>query len=109
LTDALFGIPDLPSAACWGRWDLFDPEREREPGQPVEDPHDRHQLAISICLHACPVVDECREWVDSLKPSKRPPGVVAGRVVTNTARQQREASLSAVQARSHCGTGPGLP
>ncbi|BBY91331.1 hypothetical protein MGALJ_10000 [Mycobacterium gallinarum] len=80
LVNALFGIPDLAGAACWGRWDLFDPEREREPGQQSEDPHDRHQLAVSICLNECPVLDQCRAWVDSLKPSQRPIGVIAGTV-----------------------------
>ena len=81
LSGVLVGIPDLPGAACWGRWDLFDPEREREPGQRIEDAYDRHQLAVSICLNECPSLDACRSWVESLKPSKRPVGVVAGRVV----------------------------
>lgn len=81
LASSLSGIPDLPGAACRGRCDLFDPEREREPGQSPEDPHDRHQLAKSICVNECPCMDACRSYVESLSPSKRPIGVVAGKVV----------------------------
>jgi hypothetical protein len=28
----------------------------------------------------CPSLDRCAEWLDSLPPRQRPPGVTAGRV-----------------------------
>jgi hypothetical protein len=64
LAESMSGIPDLPGAACWGRWDLFDPEADRVNGKAVEDPYDRHQLALSICLNECPTLAECRVWVE---------------------------------------------
>jgi len=38
------------------------------------------EYAIAQC-QICPVLEDCRSFVDSLKPSKRPVGVIAGRVV----------------------------
>jgi Transcription factor WhiB len=88
LSATLFGIPDLLNAACRGRWDLFDPEADREHGQPVEDPHDRHQLAISICLTECGCLDQCRKWAAT---QKRLSGVVAG-VVRHHHKLNKEAA-----------------
>jgi hypothetical protein len=60
--------PHLPGAACRGRWELFD-----DRGRQAE--------AIQLC-QSCPALALCRQWVDSLKPSQRPPGVIAGRAPT---------------------------
>ena len=87
LAAALSAVPKLDGAACWGRWDLFDPEADREHGQQSEDPHDRHQLAVSICLTECPCLDACRSYVESLRPSQRPIGAIAGSVRYQRKRQ----------------------
>lgn len=71
------GVPSLPGARCRGRARLFDPGRK---GERTEIVAQRHAQATAMC-HRCPSLDACRDWVDSLKPSKRPGGVVAGRVI----------------------------
>lgn len=70
LAGALAGIPDLSGARCRGQWSIWD---ETDNPEVIE-------YAKNQC-EACPALAECREWADSLKPSKRPLGVVAGRVV----------------------------
>jgi hypothetical protein len=75
LSAVLRSAPDLRGARCAGRWDLFDAEQD--------DPEDRAwavERAIQICGD-CPVLGPCTAYVDGLKPSRRPPGVVAGRLV----------------------------
>jgi hypothetical protein len=79
LIDALAGIPSLPGALCRGRAADFD----LEPGSCPE----AIEAAIHIC-ESCPVLTRCREYVDSLPPSRRPPGVVAGRLNTYTPRKK---------------------
>jgi len=73
------GIPDLPGARCTGRteWDSYD-----DPGL--------IEYAIHQC-QSCPALSYCRNWVDSLRPSARPPGVVAG-VVRRPRRPRKAAS-----------------
>jgi hypothetical protein len=78
LIAALAGVPALPGARCAGRWDAWDNEH----GNP-----ELTEYAINQC-GACPVLADCRSWLDSLKPSKRPIGIVAARVV----RQHRKAA-----------------
>lgn len=76
LFDALAVAPALPGAKCRGRHHLFDePERDADP----DDAEYQQQAALRLCSH-CPSLVRCAEWVDSLPPSKRPPGVVGGRV-----------------------------
>lgn len=77
LSESLAGVPRLPGAACAGRWDVFDPARD---GEDVEDLKFRHSAAQRICVTECPCLADCRSWVESLKPSKRPVGVIAGEV-----------------------------
>lgn len=77
LTCALAGVPRLTDAACHGLWELFDPPGE---GEDAEDVAYRHSAALKMCA-SCPCLSECRSYVDSLKPSQRPIGVIAGRVV----------------------------
>jgi hypothetical protein len=68
--DALRAAPTLRGARCAGRWEIWD---ETDDPEIVE-------FAKNQCL-ACPVLAECRSWFESLKPSKRPIGIVAARVV----------------------------
>lgn len=77
LAQILRDSPRLRDGACVGREDLFDPAREDEAAEDVEY---RHSRARRIC-RTCPVLVECREWVEQLKPSQRPVGVVHGEVL----------------------------
>src|SRR5690606_7800734 len=78
-------------AACVGRHELFD----------VEDRDDeRVDAAVAICQTKCPALADCRAWVDSLKPSQRPLGVVAGRFVQlRSLRSSPPARATAEQRR----------
>lgn len=71
------GAPVLPGARCRGRSRLFDPARK---GERSENVAQRHAQAQQLCA-GCPSLEPCAAWVESLKPSKRPGGVVAGRVI----------------------------
>jgi hypothetical protein len=87
LLGSLLGVPSLPGARCRGRSHLFDPPEHHEHPETVAQ---RHAQAISLCS-ACPARRPCREWLDGLTPSKRPLGVVAGRIVRQRPTK-REAS-----------------
>lgn len=76
LLDALSAAPVLPGAKCRGRSHLFDDAGPDESENTVQA---RQAQALSLCSY-CPALQPCREWFDSLKPSKRPAGVVAGAV-----------------------------
>jgi WhiB family transcriptional regulator, redox-sensing transcriptional regulator len=78
-------LPDLDGAACAGEYALFDstiPGWGEVTGKPAR----RHELdnaraaALRLCA-ACPALDDCRVWLDGLRPSRRPRGVIAGQVV----------------------------
>lgn len=79
----LAGVPDLPGARCKGRADLFEATVGVRPidGRPTRDELERARSeALRVCA-ACPALDPCRVWLDGLRPTRRPRGVVAGRVV----------------------------
>ncbi|MGV0618170.1 hypothetical protein ABQE58_25080 [Mycolicibacterium elephantis] len=66
----------LPHAFCRERPELFDP--------PAADTHPddadyAERAALRLC-RACPELNPCAAWVESLPKSKRPCGVVAGQV-----------------------------
>ncbi|EOM74617.1 WhiB family transcriptional regulator [Rhodococcus rhodnii] len=67
--------PALSGAACSGRPELFDLERDDET---AEDRHYRHAAAKQLCAQ-CPVIDACAT-------TTRTAGVVAGRLVGNPSR-----------------------
>lgn len=78
LVGALVGIPRLDGARCKGRsgtWDL--PESDEPPARADA----RLAAAIAEC-NVCPALADCRKWIASLRPSKRPLGVVAGQLIT---------------------------
>lgn len=74
LAAVLGSLPDLRGALCAGRPSLWD---ERAPEEEDSDTAARYRLAIAECAR-CPALAACRRWVESLPPSKRPPGVTAG-------------------------------
>lgn len=72
------GIPDLSRGLCLYQWDLFDASATDV---------DAAEKCQELCA-ICPVLTRCREYVDSLVPSKRPPGVTAGQLNTYTPRKK---------------------
>ena len=84
LLDALAGAPALPGARCRGRAHLFDPGH---PGEPVTVTEARHCRAVALCQR-CPALDACGNWMGSLPPRKRPPGVIAGTIRTDPDRRE---------------------
>jgi Transcription factor WhiB len=68
---------------------FFDPAGADEDELDVEE---RHNVALGLCSH-CPSADRCREWVDALPISKKPTGVVAGKVIRE--RRNRDAPRAA--------------
>jgi len=77
--DQLGVIPSLPGAKCRGRHSLFDEARRGEAPETVDQ---RHAQALTLCLRGCPALAACQQWYAGLKPSKRPPGVIAGQIHT---------------------------
>jgi hypothetical protein len=80
LLSSLAGQPTFPGCRCKFRHHLFD---EAAPGEDPETVSQRHAQALGLCQH-CPALTRCHDWYWSLPPSKRPPGVVAGRVNSPT-------------------------
>jgi WhiB family redox-sensing transcriptional regulator len=75
MTEDLFGslqsIPRLEGARCVGEWEIFDNEHGSA---------ELEEYALNLC-GSCPALTACRDWIDSLPGSRKPYGVVAGRVV----------------------------
>ena len=72
LLEAMRGIPKLEGAKCSGEWAVFD---ETDNPEIVE-------YACHLCA-SCDALAACREWFDSLPRTRRPEGVVAGRLRRN--------------------------
>lgn len=85
LFDALSAAPPLPGARCRGQHALFDPPD----GEQVNstDVQTRYAKALELCAD-CPALEPCDDWFKSLPMSKRPSGVVAGRVRTANPRKE---------------------
>ena len=80
----LAGIPALPGARCKGRSDLFERTvgEHRMTGRLTKtEVDDARREALRVC-GACGAQTPCRAWLSSLPASRRPPGVVAGVVIT---------------------------
>lgn len=76
LLAALAGAPALPGARCRGKSVLFDEAGRDEPAEVAEQ---RHAQALGLCQH-CTALASCTQWFDSLPPTQRPAGVVAGQI-----------------------------
>ena len=83
---ALIGAPQLPGAKCVGRHQLFDPPADHEPAEHVAA---RHDAAIRLC-RSCDALADCESWLDSLTPSRKPPGVTAGRIHIHRTDKRRK-------------------
>jgi WhiB family redox-sensing transcriptional regulator len=76
--DSLGLIVSLPGARWRGKHSLFDEARRDETAAAVDK---RHTQALMLCRD-CPVLGDCQQWFTGLKPSQKPPGVIAGRIHT---------------------------
>ena len=65
LLAALADIPRLAHARCTAKAETWE----------SDDP-DVVEFAINQC-QSCPALNDCAEWLSTLHPSRRPPGVVA--------------------------------
>ncbi|STZ43190.1 Uncharacterised protein [Mycolicibacterium gilvum] len=80
------GAPSLPGARCRGKPHLFDEAASDESEDVVAQ---RHSQALGLC-RLCPALASCATWFDELPKSKRPPGVVAGRLNPQKAGRPRK-------------------
>jgi hypothetical protein len=71
----------LTGALCTHRHQLFDAE--------AGDQADREYAAdrAKKMCRRCPVLTDCRDWINSLPPSQRPAGVVAGQITNHHERK----------------------
>lgn len=77
---AQFGaVPNLAGAQCRGRTELFDATIETSRERTLEEVEYARAAAKRLC-GTCPALNPCRQWLDSLPRTKKPPGVVAGRL-----------------------------
>lgn len=89
LLGALRKVPSLPGAACRHKSHLFN---EAEPNEPAEQVQQRHTQARQLCA-GCPSLKPCGDWLATLStPSRRPTGIVAGRLVTAPQPRKRSAT-----------------
>lgn len=65
----------MQRAACAGRWPEWDGAID---GESVAERQQRQQQAAKICLTACPVLAQCRDWANRAAEVGHF-GVVAGR------------------------------
>jgi hypothetical protein len=77
LADLAQGFPSLPGASCQGRQDLFDATIQNDDDADDLNVRYARRAAQRVC-GACPVLDACAAWVDSLPRGRRPVGVVGG-------------------------------
>ena len=81
----LADVPVLRGAACREHVATFDAAIGDGQGMPSPGVRQARDLARDICA-CCPVLDECREWVETTMQSRRPAGVVAGVFVDASGR-----------------------
>ena len=88
---AAVSTPPLPDAACRGQSKLFD---ATVAGSGSRDEVVRARFdALTVC-RGCAVLQQCREWYDSLPPGLAPQGVVAGRVDGRATQENRRRSMA---------------
>ena len=81
LLAALSVAPSFPDAACRGYHWLYDMTIPAGGGPAPAEVRQARRDCIETCA-ACPELEPCRQWLQSLPRADRPEGVVAGLVVT---------------------------
>ncbi|KWX19724.1 hypothetical protein AFM11_34340 [Mycolicibacterium wolinskyi] len=81
MAELLAGIPNLPGACCKGRSDLFEATIAGRDGPASKTELENSRAAALRLCAACPALAPCRAWLNGLRPTRRPLGVVAGEVV----------------------------
>jgi hypothetical protein len=90
-------IPALPGARCAGLTDLLE-ATIAENGKPASraEVEIARTAALRLC-NECPALAPCRAWLDGLRPTHRPRGVVAGHVIATGGLPARTAVPMAVE------------
>jgi hypothetical protein len=94
LIGAMAGVPVLAGARCRHKHATFD---DAQPGESDETVAARHAQALRLCLGdgssgiGCPALAACESWFRSMPPSRRPSGVIAGRVHHHHSRSRKQA------------------
>jgi hypothetical protein len=88
VSDLLHAAPDLPGAACTGHWELFDSTINLNT---VEDRPTKQELEYAraeapLLCKSCEALRSCRAYLNGRRPSQRPPGVIAGQIITTSGR-----------------------
>lgn len=79
-------MTDLLGARCIGATDLFEATIATHGMSTTTDELKQARTdALNLCA-ACPALDPCRAWLDQQRPTQRPRGVVAGRLVRSDGR-----------------------
>jgi hypothetical protein len=76
-----------------GRWDLYERTVRgyRVDGRlTTEELESARAAALSLC-ETCPALHLCREYLQGLPIAQRPPGVIAGQVITTSGRTLKAA------------------
>lgn len=92
-------VPDLPGARCIGRAALFEATTRRidAPTRKARsvlraDREAARSVALRVC-RGCPSLDAFRTWVESMGPTRRPRGVVAGQVIAASGQPMKSAQV----------------
>ena len=85
MAELLADLPDLPGARCVNHVELFDRSiaRHRDAAgnlAPEAELDGARSAALRIC-ESGPALARCEAWLASVRPYRRPRGVVAGQVV----------------------------
>lgn len=85
LAEVLHGTPRLPDALCRRQPRLFDCDH------PDQVERENQQLEAQRLCARCPDLEPCGVWLNSLRPSERPHGVLAGRLITSPRERKQPA------------------
>lgn len=85
MAQLIAGLPDLPGARCANHVELFERSIARHRDAtgnlaPKTELDAARSAALRIC-ESCPALARCEAWLASVRPYRRPRGVVAGQVV----------------------------
>lgn len=82
----LADIPDLHGARCAGLADLFEATVDEHGKADTRTEREHARIAALRLCNGCPALAPCRAWLDGLRPTRRPRGVVAGQVIAASGR-----------------------
>jgi hypothetical protein len=89
--------PPLPGASCRGLSHLFDAAMDWDGGNSRRL---ARKAARRVCA-SCPCLDACGSWIETLPQSRRPAGIVAGRLIDAFGRWPAEEARKRRQREMH--------